>query len=80
VWTMLRLLRGMKGGERMALESHRFTMSLRYDSWQTVINTLRRAGYELPLLPGNYWAIVQSLEQQFAAKVQVADAERSSEV
>ena len=60
--------RGIKGGEHMSLQSHRFTMSLNYDSWQTVINILRRAGHNLPFIPGDFWAIVQSLEQQFEAE------------
>ncbi|KKK89599.1 hypothetical protein LCGC14_2731490 [marine sediment metagenome] len=52
----------------MSLQSHRFTMSLNYDSWQTVINVLRRAGHNLPFIPGGFWAIVKSLEQQFEAE------------
>ena len=62
------LKRGIKGGEAMNLTSHRFTMSLNYNSWQTVINVLRRAGHNLPFIQGGFWAIVKSLEQQFEAE------------
>jgi len=64
----------------MSLQSHRFTMSLNYDSWQTVINVLRRAGHNLPFIPGGFWAIVKSLEQQFEAEAHTAAGEVNPEV